>query len=236
MKITTYEELINEIKSKSSDEAKINFLMNWMLKNVEYDYVYLEKAKGFTNGHFTEIDNKFDCSDEVERQKAIEYAKKHFGYSDKFIAMVLENYGQQEIVPAKPERVAFGKVWPAEPERVIYKNFANSVLGYDGKVFTNGLITKGVCTDFAKFIFKVLSEVNVNCEIIEGKTSVGHVWNIINGGHYDITYAMFVRDCYNDWHEKSKIEDWFNITEEKLLKLQPNRTIDKSNENIYKNN
>ena len=228
MEIASYEDLIKYLKSLPTKQEQIDFLMDWFVKNVEYDYVILEKAKalGHLDEELSEIDRKFDCKDEKQRKLAIGYAKEKYGFSDEFIDRTLAHYGKTRIIAAQSERKAFGKVWPAQPERTIIDGFRSSVALQElPTIFDNGLIKKGVCADYTKFIAKVCADLGIKCECVEGMTSVGHQWTILENKHYDPTYAIFVRDKYADWDKKTKIMDWFNVEATDLIKIQPYRKI-----------
>lgn len=224
--IYTYQDLINKINSFSTKEEKIKCLMPWFLTFVEYDYTTLEAAKIDAKDIY-HIDETFNAESEEDRSQATEYMKTKLGYSSELIGRIIENYGKLFVIEAKPERIMFGRVYPAEPERVDTANFSNAVTRMEHPVLmSNGLIVKGVCADFSMFIKKVCDECGIDCAIVHGATTVGHVWNMIEGKHYDITYAMFVRDRFNDWHKKSTVSDWLNKYFEELLVLQPNRKMD----------
>lgn len=224
----TYNELLNHLKSLSSKQQQIDYLFSYLLNTVKYDYPTLEICK-FDNNLLDFIDETYNPANIEDRQKAIKLVQSK-GYSDEFISRILEHYGESFIVPAKPERVVMGKLNKAIPEHTSFrtfagaKNMAKPIVEYD-----NGIITKGVCANFAEFIKCVCDELNIQCDTIHGTTPISHVWNLINVGdgfkHYDLTFAIYSRDKFNNWN-KLNPENWFGVTLEKLLEIHPTRNID----------
>ena len=224
----TYQELLYKLKSLDGKQKQIDALFGYLLKMVEYDYPTLEICK-LDNSLAAHIDSTYSPSSAEDRQKVVELLKGK-GYSTEFINRMLANYGREVLVPARPERFSMGKLQKAVPEHVIYtsflsaQNMAKPVVKYE-----NGIITKGVCADYAIFIKKVCDDLDIECKTIDGTTPVFHGWNLIDGGegllHYDLTYAVFSRDQFNGW-DRLAPKDWLGITTDRLLEIHPTRKID----------
>lgn len=199
-----------------------------MLQNVQYDYPTLEICK-FDNSLLDYIDENFNPEILEDRRKAIQLVKSE-GYSDEFILRILENYGDSFIVPARPEMVIMGKLNKAIPEHISCRTFASAKNMAKPLVeYEDGIIIKGVCTDFSEFTKKICDELNIPCDTVTGTTPISHVWNLINTGdgfkHYDLTYAIYARDEFDGWG-KIDPNNFLGVTTEKLLEMHPNRTID----------
>lgn len=199
-----------------------------MLGNLEYDYPTLEIGK-FDNRLVDFIDQNFDPSKEEDRLKAIQLVKEK-GYSDEFISRICEHYGEEFIVPARPGGSAMGHYREAVPEHTGFRTFcAARSMAKPYVAYENSIITKGVCADFSEFIKNICGDLQIPCKTINGATPVAHVWNMIDLGdgfkHYDITYALYARDRYNNW-DKTPPNTWFGISNETLLHLHTTRKID----------
>lgn len=224
----TYNELINHLKTINGEQQQVEYLFSYMLQSAQYDYPTLEICK-FDNSLLDYVDEHFNPEIMEDRQKAIQLVKSE-GYSNEFILRILENYGEGFIVPARPEMVIMGKLNKAIPEHISYRTFASAKNMAKPLVeYEDGIIIKGVCADFSEFTKKICDELNIPCDTVTGTTPISHVWNLINIGdgfkHYDLTYAIYARDEFDGWG-KVNPNDFLGVTTEKLLEIQPNRTID----------
>lgn len=228
MKITNYEQFINYIKSLKTETEQINFIMKYFVDKVEFDYIVVEGLKvPYSLGD--DIDNKFNCSNEVEVKKALEYAKKK-GLSDALIQRISDIYGKQFIIPARPASNGIFGFRPAQPERISYRTFGSTLNMIKAQpTYKNGLIIKGVCADYVEFIQQVCNELGIKYDTISGQTSVGHTWIKINELYYDPTYAIYVRDKYMDWDKKTSVDDWLGFNDDEMFKMHPIRIIDEVN-------
>lgn len=226
----TYDELLNNLKLHPTKEQQIQELFNYLLNNVKYDYPTLEICN-FDNTLLNYIDEKYNPSKYADKLKAVQLVREK-GYSEEFLSRILEHYGEEFIVPARPERIIMGKLNKAIPEHTEYRTFAGAKnMATPSVIYKNGIIKKGVCADYSEFIHKICEELNIKCNVIQGTTPVSHVWNLIDVGdgfkHYDLTYAIFSRDNYNNWNS-TNTNDWFGITTDRLLEMHPTRKIDAS--------
>jgi hypothetical protein len=224
-----YDELITRLKALGDPDKQVKALMQYFMESVEYDYVTGEFCKathGDANNMIKEIDESYDCGDAEQREEALLQLKK-LGYSDAFIQRARKHYG--EILPAVPEKIIEGKIkmiQKAVPERPRQLRGAICVVEHP-VIWENGLLKKGVCANYASFINQVCAELDIPAVELDGVTAIGqHVWNIIDGKHYDITYAMYIRDGKSR-NENINPNDWLGCTDEQLFKLQPIRKITK---------
>lgn len=196
-----YEELLNNLKSVQSKEQQIEALFQFLLESLEYDYLYLEmsRLKKCAN------ENSLEFSDLYDEELVDEILNKFSKY------LTIPNYVVEFFKNKEFEKLRPGFIT-------------------DSPIFENEIIKKGVCLNFSNFIKKVCDELEINCEIQKGATPFAHAWNKIQINNqwlnFDVTYAIYSRDKYNGWGERSKPQDWFGITDEELLKLHPERTID----------
>lgn len=242
-----YDDLLNHLKQLPSKSSQIQGLFNYLLNNTQYDYPTLENCNFSSSGLLFYIDDNFNPADDTARQNAIQFLRNK-GYSEEFLSRVLKHYGEEFVVPAKPKRIKMGNLNNAEsehasfqtvPERISYRTFSSALsMTKPCVVYEDGIIKKGVCADFSKFIKEICNELDIPCETIEGTTSplVSHVWNLIDLGdgfrHYDLTYAIYSRDKFKNWGSVGS-NSWFGITTETLLQMHPDRKIDAGYLNRY---
>ena len=231
----TYDELINNLKVVGDKQLQVDELFKFLLKSVQYDYPTIESWK-CDYKLVDYIDSTFNPADVSDKQKVYQLLKKE-GFSNEFASRVIKHYGEQFVVPAKPERVIMGKLNPAVAEHVEYRKFSNALnMFLPEVVYKDGIITKGVCADFSEFIKRVCDDLHISCHRIEGTTPIAHVWNLIDAGnglkHYDLTYAIYDRDNGAGNINASK---WLGKTTEELLAIHPTRKIDHGSiKNKYK--
>ena len=219
------------------------------MNSVEYDYVGYEACKIKADPHSTKIDTMFDFRDEHQRQKAIEYIRERYESSDEVIISIMENYGKEYVVPAKPAQPEITSTTgfkisakPAQPERVEIRSFLDALYlsaSKPAQIDKTSLLKNGLCRDYAPFANKVLHELGIEACSTNGEnvaTGVTHIWNTFIGSNgipleYDFTYAIFARDGYEYEGFTPPVvpADWLGITHEKMLSNQPNRIITKIN-------
>ena len=197
----SYEELINELKKINNKEQQIEYLFDYLLKNLEYDYLYLELCKLIK----CDKDNNVCFSDL---------------YEEDLLEETLLNFSKYVDIPEHVKSYFRNK----EYENCPPGQRTNS------PIYENDIIKKGVCLHFSKFIKKVCDDLGIDCYVQMGRTPFAHAWNKIQLENqwlnYDVTYAIYSRDKYNDWNEKSNPQDWFAVSDEELTKLHPEREID----------
>lgn len=257
LKPSNYEEFIEILKRIPSQKQQLEYLFEYFKREVKYNYDVLAQAKTIKiyelpDGTITKygsdalvlhritgkLDKAFNCVNLKEREKAVRELKSGMEsiglpLSDEFIGKILEKYGQEYIIPAQPERPANGIFLAihAQPERKEFRTLQQSAYLIDFPAeYENGLITKGVCADYAPFINRVCKEIDIFSVRIDGNTPTDHVWNLIESDgekkHFDITYALFVRDKYSDWDKKAKFDDFLGLSFDRLKELNPLRNIE----------
>ncbi len=198
-----YEEFLNDLKNIKGKEKQVDYLFNFLLENLEYDYLYLEivglmKLQKEINIDFSEL---YD-------EELVDETLKKFAKHTEVSNCAVRYFKDREYENMKPG------------------------LCTDSPIFENGILKKGVCAQFAAFVKKVCDELEIECVVQRGTTPFGHDWNKIKIENqwlnYDITYAIFSKDKYKNWHKKSNPKDWLGITDEELLALHPERNIGES--------
>lgn len=225
IKFNSIEDLDRLLDSLPTKEKKVSAIMDYFLENVEYDYATLELAS-LDYKIVDYIDTHFSCDNPLDIIRATHYLKHDASLSDEAVDRLLQFYGKKQLVPATPERKMFGKIYPATFKHYVTNNLLMSLNQVPSPVtYENGLIKKGVCAHFSEFIKSVCNNHGIECSILGGSTPVAHAWNRVSSLHYDITYAMFVRDHYNDWDKKTTSSHWLGVSDKALLTTHPTRTI-----------
>jgi len=236
-----YDELITRLRALGDPDKQVQALMQYFMESVEYDYESRNDAKILSNLFgpqdgkseewlkkisamenlaqmelTNELSNRFHGPE--HREAVVNYVQNLLELPDSVADKIRKNYGAERIV---------------DGEKRINTMFDATKLVEDGPPakYENGLIAKGVCKHFVDFAEQVSSELGTTLVKVHGNTGAayGHVWNQKGTLHYDVTYAMFVRDGqdYNGKTEHTKPEDWLGCTDEQLFKLQSIRKITK---------
>ena len=228
MKIKSYKELVNSLINKT-DKEKIIGIEQFFLNNIEYYY-----PKILWNDYKKSIYKKEDfCSvkqarDEIFQEKK-EEINNYFGIENPKIIKLREEFLKIFLKNCKSE---YGNK-PFINSNISWNMMlnVNKVYKVDG-FYTekNGLFKKGTNIHFAKFVKKICDDLGLRCQIVNGFTLKEHCWNLIEFEgkkyHFDLTYALFVRDHFKTWGKKNLVpEDFLMVDEETLQNLSP-RTID----------
>jgi len=204
-----YSELINNISTFDRDEDKLQYLSNYILNNVSYNYEKLCNSKLSKYYRDNEPDDIVDFSDKLQAIQFICDLARQLGLTETYKNEMIKRYG--ELI--KNGKVSFLNIIPTIVEAE-----------YDGDI-----LKKGVCINIAKFFKKVCDDVGISCSIVLGDTGFAHAWNVANVNdkmlHYDCTYAIYAQDKYAGT-SNTLPKDWLGITEQQLIKLSP-RKIDK---------
>ena len=95
-------------------------------------------------------------------------------------------------------------------------------------IYKNELITYGVCSNFVPFAKKICDYFDIDSYIYS--TSDDHVFLVakINDEKriFDFTRMIGIRDGYHNPNNQ-QIDDWFNMSFEKMFEYVPNRIIDR---------
>ena len=225
MRTNSYEELIELASKCESNIEKLKFLQTYFIENVEFNY-FLELAQDYfvsKNEVKTEFLSMKEKIDELNRFEKKFGDKFHFSRAD-----------EEKIINILGEKI--------EPTQQIYyvlgKEYTSTKRGYDGGIYDcikrlvteealyeNGLITKGACKDFAPFVKKFCDNFGIKCEVLKTED---HQFNLINiDGEeriFDFTRMLGIRDDYKNPNNQS-IDDWFNMTYEKMFEYKPDRKI-----------
>ena len=242
IKPKNYEGFITELKELGNAEKQIEAIGQYFLNCVEYDYVKLELIN--LGRMFTEveaIDELFDCKNPQQRKNAIKYLRAEFNVSDEAAKRIEKEYGVEYTVLPTPEKKFDGitvKASSAYETMIPLAGAIGASVENIQATIKEGMLTKGVCGDYQRFVSKICEELGIPCIKVHGTTTVGHAWNKIKifdeAKHYDFTYAIFVRDDYHYEGQSENIvfTDWLGMTDEKLFSLQPIRKIDYTSEDM----
>jgi len=95
--------------------------------------------------------------------------------------------------------------------------------------FSDGLITNGVCEDYADYLVTLLQKVGIEVHRVDGTSELGHAWIIIKDGEkyksIDLTRAVFIRDGFLGIPPEQTSEDWLYTDLEDIFKMQKTRSI-----------
>lgn len=98
----------------------------------------------------------------------------------------------------------------------------------DSEVLENGLIKYGVCRHFASFTKRFCSDLGIQCHDVTSSDS--HEFNIIEiDGEkriFDFTRMIGIRDDFLNLSGQ-EVDDWFNMSFQKMFEYKPNRRITK---------
>jgi len=236
MDIKNYDELLRVAKLCESDIDKLKVLQDYFLENVSFNYLQ-EFAMAISSDSYNlsnfENGKKIDFISKEDKENVLSEFEKFFGNNFKFSTKDRETL-----------LLALGKVEPATKKitQLFGKTYTINIPGYDGslfdcirkiakvdsEVFENGLIKYGVCRNFASFVKKFCSDLGIKCYYIE--TNDNHVFNIMEIDEekkiFDYTRMIGIRDDFHNFNGQ-EINDWFNMSFEKMFKYKPNREITK---------
>ena len=250
-----YAEFVTILKALKTDKQKIEYIILFFKNEVKYNYEYLTLAYRvvdkdgllWTKGQMIEAVNLY--AKEIDIESVDEKGEYHFPTQEQRIKNInrllqkiknnfpysadLPEWWKQKVLSLYGTQKVKTYISAGETKLSVIKyNLLASVGEVKMQSFSldGDLITTGVCLDFANFICKLCKDIGIECKSVRGTTgSAGHAWNLItiNGKelHYDVTYSMFVRDCYNGWNKKAKWGDFEGITYEQLKQLNPERVI-----------
>lgn len=229
MKVKNYEQLIS-LMMRKTDKEKILFLEKYLLQNFKYYYPTILWRK--LHKEIGEKENN-NLSVKDARQAIyisnVEELKKLYKKENYNIFKIRTNYISYFTKACSLEN--FNDDISKTDTAYNFNSFCRKKYKYlNAELKINGLVLQGVYTNLSQFIKKICDDVNIKCEEINGKTPYKHTWNIIelNGKkyHFDMVYALYVKDHFKDWGTKNlKPEDFLMIDEETLQILSP-RTID----------
>lgn len=86
----------------------------------------------------------------------------------------------------------------------IYYKYKDYDINYaaDNNKYGPIIFKKGVCKGFAEAFQDICRKLNIKCEIINGRTTIGHAWNVVsvNGKpmHIDIFYGITMKNNGQD--------------------------------------
>lgn len=223
MKINSFDELISIANEKEDDIEKLEIIQKYFLDNVEFDYI-----QGLSNDtKKEEYDNKCTFNSYQKKEEQIIKLEKSLGMNFNFCQNdrdALINLLGKKLEPTTKSFIVGGK------------EYTGNIPGYDGSlydcikqvgvgspIYENGLIKKGMCNTFSRFLKEYCDCLGIDCKIagISGK----HDFCLVNiNGEvrvFDPARMIGVRDDYKN-PKGETINDWWNISPEKMYELKPN--------------
>ena len=204
----SYEEFITSLKALADPKAQVKGLMQYFVDNVKGDF---DAFKCQTDDDFiNRLDTKYDYKNPEHRAAAIADLRNRYNISDDYLAYINDNYGKRNLA------------------------YAVNMAIIPQTLSENGLLTKGVCSNFASFVQVACMQLGIPCAFVEGTIdNTKHAWNKIDLGdgkgllNYDFTKVILIRDKAGKWYEKTTYGDWMGVTDEALVRLQPTLRIQK---------
>ncbi len=234
MDFKSYDELIKFARLHENNIDKLRVLQEYFLQNVDYDYLQDIAMAINTNGYEIntfEKGKKTDFSSEQEKENILsEFEKKlgnNFHFSQKDRAKLLLSLGEV-VQPTQSTTQLFGKTYTINNPGYDGSLFdcIRKVAKVDSEVLENGLIKYGVCRNFASFAKKFCSDLEIPCYCVT--SSDNHAFNIIEIDEekriFDFTRMIGIRDDFYNLTGQ-EIDDWFNMSFQKMFEYKPNRKI-----------
>lgn len=228
MELKDFEQLIRVAETRQSDIDMLKVLQVYFLENVEFDHIIGIAAD--IQETQAPCQTKFLSQEEKEKE-ILDFESlfgENFHFAEKDRVSLLNMLGEQ-VEPSRIQR-KFG-------EQTVYINTP----GYDGGIYDcirrlstsrvssyqNGLITSGVCANFAPFVQLFCDRLGIKCEI--ARTSDNHVFNLIqiDGQEkvFDFTRMIGIRDNYKNPNNSQSPNDWFDMPLGKMFEYKPQRQI-----------
>lgn len=228
MEINEFDQLIRIAETRQSAIDMLKVLQVYFLQNVEFDHI-IGIAVDIQETQ-TPCQTKFSSQEEKEKE-ILDFESlfgENFHFTEKDRGSLLNMFGEQ-VEPSRVQK-KFG-------EQIVYINTP----GYDGGIYDcirrlstsrvpsyqNGLITSGVCANFASFVQLFCERLGIKCEI--ARTSDNHVFNLIqiDGQEkvFDFTRMIAIRDNYKNPNNSQSPNDWFDMSLGKMFEYKPQRQI-----------
>ncbi len=221
MRYKNYEELINNLKRLNGIDKKLEGLFSYLLENVQYDYEILKLAKIQANETW-DFERKADIENEAQRLNAINFFQSKYQLAPETLESIKSVYGSfYELEELKGHKI-YTFIERAVSDILLHK--------IENPAIKDGLLTKGVCKNIAQFVFKVCTDLGIECSYVEGLSAenIHHAWNKItidDVKFYDLTYELFIRDNHDGWGKKVMTGSWLGVTLEQMQQLQPARCV-----------
>lgn len=107
----------------------------------------------------------------------------------------------------------------------------NSGMKYFPPVIENGILKRGVCEHYSKYLLDLFSKLGIEAHLVNGTSVLDHAWIIVKlEDEYksiDLTRAIMIRDGNIGIPDDQKSEDWLISDISSIFEMQPTRTITK---------
>lgn len=209
-----YNEFVDFLNSLNNVEEKLYYIYQYFRNYVSYDYDNLQLVK-IMRGDVKKLADIRDFANETSRTS----------FNKRRILEMLDNLLYQQS----------GTILSDNVIDIIFKNYElekESALNFDlnNSRFYNGLLQRGICSDYAQWINKLCNDVGLVSYVVYGYSSTAHAWNVIYDSNnkkwinFDMTMVKFCNDSFagNNYYDA---EGWSCLSTEEMFLKQPNRKI-----------
>lgn len=218
MKFLNYDQLIEHIKQKPTQNEQLEEIIKYFMDNVQYDYVMIEHINEIITLKFTKYaDLLFPNVNEKLRNKAISFLRNSSNISNAYWERLRNLY----LTPSIDEN-----------GEAHYISLTDALTSLEPEhIINNGLLEKGMSSHIAEFAKKLCDDVGIKAIIIKGISNgkMKHFWlNICIDDKelfYDIAYALYIRDNFCGMGKRYSPAQWLGISPKQLYKNQPTRVI-----------
>lgn len=209
-----YNEFVDFLNSLNTVEEKLYYVYQYFRDFVSYDYDNLQLVK-------------IVRSDDKKLAYIQDFANKtsRTPFNKRRILEMLDNLLYQQD----------GTILSDGVIDIIFKNYEledESALSFDlnNSKFYNGLLQKGICSDYAQWINKLCGDIGLTSYIVYGYSSTAHAWNVIYDSdnkkwvNFDMTMVEFCNNNFAGNFYKDA-EKWAFASTEEMFLMQPKRKI-----------
>lgn len=209
-----YNEFVDFLNSLNTVEEKFYYVYQYFRDFVSYDYDNLQLVK-------------IVRSDDKKIAYIQDFANKtsRIPFNKRRILEMLDNLLYQQD----------GTILSDGVIDIIFKNYEledESALSFDlnNSKFYNGLLQKGICSDYAQWINKLCGDIGLTSYIVYGYSSTAHAWNVIYDSdnkkwvNFDMTMVEFCNNNFAGNFYKDA-EKWAFASTEEMFLMQPKRKI-----------
>ena len=219
--IETFDNLIESAKHFNSDLEKVNFICDYVVNNVSFNYAEILKKALFEDlESLYELANSEDINASNYKEQILirVYNRLNEIANNVFTDKELQNNSINMIINALKK---------VPEEKNLFKMLGDITPIVCGPTYNNELLTSGVCTDITDFLSDYFKAVNVKYVRVIGNGHSSHEWIVcyIDGVpyHMDLTYSLYVRD--GSYNLDVPIDSYYLMSIEELFELDPTRTI-----------
>lgn len=209
-----YNEFVDFLNSLNTVEEKLYYVYQYFRDFVSYDYDNLQLVK-------------IVRSDDKKLAYIQDFANKtsRTPFNKRRILEMLDNLLYQQD----------GTILSDGVIDIIFKNYEledGNALNFDlnNSRFYNGLLQKGICSDYAQWINKLCNDIGLTSCIVYGYSSTAHAWNVVYDPdnkkwiNFDMTMVEFCNNNFAGNFYKNA-EKWAFASTKEMFLMQPKRKI-----------